>query len=184
MKKILGIVVLGLMLGSNTYAKIIYCYEANQGNKLLKSRIASDFINSEIVEYFEIDDNKKKLIPIKNYWEYKKKIEYDFQNNDIYKFVYYSPEYISLFKAADTIKFNKNEIKISVNFKTKDGSPRREIYELDRVAGILIVANYGVNSAGEIITTDDDGMIYTQDDEKFLDYIKDDKFFCENHKGL
>ena len=77
MKKILGIVVLGLMLGSNTYAKIIYCYEANQGNKLLKSRIASDFINSEIVEYFEIDDNKKKLIPIKNYWEYKKKIEYD-----------------------------------------------------------------------------------------------------------
>lgn len=163
--------ILCFLLCGNTYAKIIYCYEANQGYKIL---------NSETIDYFEIDDNKKKLIPIKNYREFR----FDFQNNDIYKFVYYSSEYINLFKTADIIKFNKNEIKISVNFKTIDGSPRREIYELDRVAGILILANYGVNSDGKIITTDDDGTIYTQDDEEFLDYIKDDKFFCENHKGL
>ena len=67
MKKLLGIVVLSLMLSTNVYAKIIYCYEANQGNEMLKSRIPSDFTSSETIEYFEIDDNKKRFrsIPIK-----------------------------------------------------------------------------------------------------------------------
>ena len=180
--------VLGLLWCNVANAKIIYCYKANKGNELLKSRIPVDLLSSEVIYYFEIDDNKKKFRPLKGYWEFRNKIKYEWEDNNIYRFWYSDPELdsenIKSFDEAKIIKFNKNEIKISRDFKTTKDILRKEHFELDRVAGIMLVSNFEINSSGEEITKDDNGMIYTKDDNEFYDYIDDEKFFCENHKGL
>ena len=85
---------------------------------------------------------------------------------------------------AKIIKFNKNEIVISIDFEAKSQKKRRYKLELDRIAGILLIANIELNELNEEIVTDDEGMIYTKDDKEFGWYIKDNKYFCEEHKNL
>ena len=88
MKKLLGIVVLGLLLSGNAYSKTIYCYKANKGNELLKSTIATDLADSSSIYFFEINDKSKNVEWLKYYWEFKREIKYDWEDNNTYEFVY------------------------------------------------------------------------------------------------
>ena len=60
----------------------------------------------------------------------------------------------------------------------------RQYFELDRISGLLLISLFKLDSEGNEITTDEDGNIYTREDNKFIDFANTDKFFCENHKGI
>ncbi|MDC0539826.1 hypothetical protein OAO08_03225 [Candidatus Pelagibacter sp.] len=185
MKKNFIIIFLSCLISTSTCAQVIYCYAANDGNRMIKARIPTDLINSKSIEYFEINNKKKKIKPLKSYWEYRKKSEFYSIDNNMYNFVYFSEKYLKDWDDnSKTIRFNESEIIASYDFISHGDKPRRYIYELDRIAGILLIANYGVNSSGDEITEDDDGQILTKKDKDFRDYISDKKYFCEISKKL
>jgi hypothetical protein len=188
MKKFILILICILFVTQNTYAKIIYCFKANKGNELIKTTIPTDLINSDEIRYFLIDDKKKKFIQIKSFYEGSGDIKYSWEDNNTYRFYYDNliegDEKFELWNKAKFIKFNKNEIIISIDFETKSQKKRRYKLELDRIAGILLIANIELNELGEEIVTDEQGTIYTKDEDKFRLYIKDKKYFCEEHKNL
>ena len=182
MKKLLGIVVLGLLLSGNAYSKTIYCYKANKGNELLKSTITTDLEDSSAIYFFEINDKSKNVEWLKYYWEFKREIKYDWEDNNTYEFVYgFKNKPIGEKK----FKFNKNEILMYEEFKNEEKEIKfRQYFELDRISGLLLISLFKLDSEGNEITTDDDGNIYTREDDKFIDFANTDKFFCENHKGI
>ena len=188
MKKIIVSLIFILCFLPNSFAKTIYCFKANKGNELIKSTIPTDLINSEEIRYFLIDDKKKKFTQIKSFYESSEKIKYEWEDNNIYEFYYddliEGSEKSDFWDKAKIIKFNKNEIVISIDFEAKSQKKRRYKLELDRSAGILLIANIELNELNEEIVTDDEGMIYTKDDKEFGWYIKDKKYFCEEHKSL
>ena len=182
MKKILGIIVLGLLLSGNAYAKTIYCYKANKGNEILKSTIATDLKDSSTIYFFEINDKSKNVEWLKYYWEFKKEIKYSWEDNNRYEFVYGDKNKPI---AKKQLKFNKNEILMYLEFKNDEKEIKfRRYFVLDRISGLLLIRLFKLDSEGNEITTDEEGNIYKKADDDFIDFANTDKFFCENHKGI
>ena len=182
MKKLLGVVILGLLLSGNAYAKTIYCYKANKGSEILKSTIATDLKDSSSIYFFEINDKSKNVEWLKYYWEYKREIKYSWEDNNTYEFVY-DDENKPI--AEKQLKFNKNEILMYWEFKNDEKEIKfRQYFELDRISGLLLIRLFKLDSEGNEITTDEEGNIYKKADDDFIDFADTDKFFCENHKGI
>ena len=110
--------------------------------KLLKSTIPTNLTESDQLKYFKIDDKKKQFRKIKGYGEYKRKIKYDWQDNNDYNFFYQdSDEAKNFWKSGKFNRFNENEIELTIDYDTKSEKKRRYKIELDRIAGILLIAN-------------------------------------------
>ena len=166
MKKLLGILVLGLLLSGSAFAKTIYCYNSNESGST--ERIGP------VILFFEIDDRSKKIKWLKSYEEFK--------SINTYEFYYYGDTSSST--SEKILKFNKNEILLYEDYQFEDEINRYYI-ELDRISGLLL-ETFGIeiDSEGNEISTDQEGTIYKRGDEKFKENIYIDKYFCDNHKGL
>jgi len=160
MKKLLGILVLGLLLSGSAFAKTIYCFKPDEVGVF-------DLESSKTMLFFEIDDRSKKVKWLKDY--YLTEFEYYEESNSTSKKI---------------LKFNKNEILLYEDLQFEDEINRYYI-ELDRISGLLL-ETFGieVDSEGNEISTDQEGTIYKRGDEKFKENIYIDKYFCDNHKGL
>jgi len=160
MKKLLGILVLGLLLSGSAFAKTIYCFKPDEVGVF-------DLESSKTMLFFEIDDRSKKVKWLKNY--YLTEFEYYEDSNSTSKKI---------------LKFNKNEILLYEDLQFEDEINRYYI-ELDRISGLLL-ETFGIeiDSEGNEISTDQEGTIYKRGDEKFKENIYIDKYFCDNHKGL
>ena len=160
MKKLLGILVLGLLLSGSAFAKTIYCFKPDEVGVF-------DLESSKTMLFFEIDDRSKKVKWLKNY--YLTEFEYYEDSNSTSKKI---------------LKFNKNEILLYEDLQFEDEINRYYI-ELDRISGLLL-ETFGIeiDSEGNEISTDQEGTIYKRGDEKFNENIIIEKYFCDNHKGL
>ena len=160
MKKLLGILVLGLLLSGSAFAKTIYCFKPDEVGVF-------DLESSKTMLFFEIDDRSKKVKWLKKY--------------NLTEFKYYQGSNSTLKKI---LKFNKNEILLYEDYQFEDEINRYYI-ELDRISGLLL-ETFGIeiDSEGNEISTDQEGTIYKRGDEKFKENIYIDKYFCDNHKGL
>ena len=159
MKKLLGILVLGLLLSGSAFAKTIYCFKPDEVGVF-------DLESSQSMLFFEIEDRSKKVKWLKDYY--------------LTEFQYYegsnSPQKI--------FKFNKNEILLYEDLKVED-EIHRHYFELDRISGLLLLTfGIEVDSEGNEISEDQKGTIYKRGDEKFKENIIIEKYFCDNHKGL
>ncbi len=188
MKKNILLCISIIFFSSKVFAGTIYCFSANEGNEILKSTISTNFIESDAVDYFIIDDEKKKFKIIKSYGEYKRKLKYRFEDNNDYEFYYYydDNEEKNFWESAEYKRFNMNEIEVIIDFEAISGKIRRYKYELDRIAGILLTSNIELDANGEEIARDrdDKNIIYYKEDDEFLEHIKKEKYFCEKHKNL
>tara|TARA_B100000767_G_C19455786_1_gene405980 strand:- start:51 stop:614 length:564 start_codon:yes stop_codon:yes gene_type:complete len=187
MKKISILFSLLLCFSFNVYAGTIYCFSANKGNELLKSTIPTNLIESDKLKYFKIDDKKKQFRQIKGYGEYKRKIKYGWQDNNDYDFYYQDSEKAKIFwKSRKFNRFNENEIELTIDSDTKSGKKGRYKIELDRIAGILLIANIELDENGKEIARDreDNDIIYKKGDDEFKNHLKKNKYFCEKHKNL
>lgn len=168
--------------------KVIYCYlyetsyKTNEADGIINQMIDNkSFKNSESILYYEINDKRKELNHIKNYYELRPSLT---RKNTRYSFRYFDED-----DAKDKqVRYNKNEIATSKNYKNRvDERDMISFLELDRITGIMI-HTWG-------IYIDENGDRYSEnlDDEKF--YEKDDsyayseelnhrKYICEPHKGL
>ena len=160
MKKLLGILVLGLLLSGSAFAKTIYCFKPDEVGVF-------DLESSQSMLFFEIEDRSKKVKWLKDY--YLTEFEYYQGSNSTSKKIF---------------KFNKNEILLYEDLKFED-EIHRHYFELDRISGLLLLTfGIEVDSEGNEISEDQKGTIYKRGDEKFNENIIIEKYFCDNHKGL
>jgi len=169
MKKLLGILVLGLLLSGSAFAKTIYCFKPDEVGVF-------DLESSKTMLFFEIDDRSKKVKWLKSYEEFK--------SINTYEFYYYGDTSSST--SEKILKFNKNEILLYEDFKGKEKDMiDRNYLELDRISGLLLwTFGIQVDSEGNEISEDHKGTIYKRGDKKFNDHIFIEKYLCDNHKGL
>ena len=160
MKKLLGILVLGLLLSGSAFANTIYCFKPDDVGVF-------DLESSKSMLFFEIDDRSKKVKWLKDYY--------------LTEFQYYEG---SNSTSEKIFKFNKNEILLYEDLKFEDVI-HRNYFELDRISGLLLLTfGIQVDSEGNEISEDQKGTIYKRGDKKFNDHIFIEKYLCDNHKGL
>ena len=112
MKKLLGIIVLGLLLGGNAYSKIIILKKCSLGQEYEKWNYKINTISNEIIEV--------RILSEKYLERLKKENKYD-SKISVLKFflIYYEPPYAKGSRSFETQGENRtSEIDINLNDKT------------------------------------------------------------------
>jgi len=168
------------------YAKneIIYCYELDK---------FSQIGDSDIIDYYEIDEKDKKLKAFKQYYDVLSDSNFyhvgdaDWEFND-----FDNPENI-----IEIFKFDENHISYKLNYlgyNHREDIEQRFIHfrELDRISGIMIL-KYGIllNENNEMFTygsytnnTEDIKYFKKDDERKFWNNVIKQKYQCEKSKNL
>ena len=173
MKKVFLISILIFSLfSSNLLSKTIYCF-----SNITEENLFTNLNNAELITYFKIDDSKKTIDVLKSYNfldskdnSYNKKNIFQYQNHEIEnEFIITTDQGHLSFeskKNKEIVLFNENEIIWQENYIDENNEVSYiAIYELDRIAGILVV------------------VVMNKEDNSYSN-IYEVKWMCKNHKGI
>lgn len=177
------LLVLLLFMPTILFAKnqIIYCYDIDK---------FSDIAQSDVINYYEIDDKNKKLIDFKQYFDGLRGSEFyhlgdedwslnDFDDSD---------------KTIEIFKFDKNHISFKliypdINFRTDKIEKYVRFVELDRIAGLMILkSGISIDDNGDMFAYKDynegEKFYLKEDSSKFWAKVYTHKYKCEKNKEL